>query len=79
MKTNHHTRSAPPPPTGTFDAVLMVGALSDGQVPCSAIPELLRVAKPGEKQLSASNVLFLLTSSSRKPSEHLPLLSVSKL
>lgn len=25
----------------------MVGALSDGQVPCSAIPELLRVTKPG--------------------------------
>ncbi|VTJ56552.1 Hypothetical predicted protein [Marmota monax] len=37
-----------PSPEGTFDAVLIVGALSDGQVPCSAIPELLRVAKPGE-------------------------------
>ncbi|KAM5131212.1 methyltransferase-like protein 27 isoform 2-T2 [Callospermophilus lateralis] len=36
-----------PSPEGTFDAVLIVGALSDGQVPCSAIPELLRVAKPG--------------------------------
>lgn len=36
-----------PSPEGTFDAVLMVGALSDGQVPCSAIPELLRVTKPG--------------------------------
>lgn len=36
-----------PSPKGTFDAVLMVGALSDGQVPCSAIPELLRVTKPG--------------------------------
>uniref|UniRef100_A0A8D0ZHJ7 Methyltransferase domain-containing protein n=1 Tax=Sus scrofa TaxID=9823 RepID=A0A8D0ZHJ7_PIG len=36
-----------PSSEGTFDAVLMVGALSDGQVPCSAIPELLRVAKPG--------------------------------
>lgn len=36
------------PDAGTFDAVLMVGALSDGQVPCSAIPELLRVTKPGE-------------------------------
>ncbi|KAM5262283.1 methyltransferase-like protein 27 isoform 3-T5 [Hipposideros larvatus] len=35
-----------PSPKGTFDAVLMVGALSDGQVPCSAIPELLRVTKP---------------------------------
>ncbi|XP_073931837.1 methyltransferase-like protein 27 isoform X4 [Castor canadensis] len=32
---------------GTFDAVLIVGALSDGQVPCRAIPELLRVTKPG--------------------------------
>ncbi|XP_011369977.1 methyltransferase-like protein 27 [Pteropus vampyrus] len=30
-----------PSPEGTFDAVLTVGALSDGQVPCSAIPELL--------------------------------------
>uniref|UniRef100_A0A8C2V074 Methyltransferase like 27 n=1 Tax=Chinchilla lanigera TaxID=34839 RepID=A0A8C2V074_CHILA len=36
-----------PSPEGTFDAVLMVGALSDGQVPCSAVPELLRVSKPG--------------------------------
>ncbi|KAM6155850.1 methyltransferase-like protein 27 [Rhynchocyon petersi] len=36
-----------PKPEGTFDAVLMVGALSDGQVPCSAVPELLRVTKPG--------------------------------
>ncbi|KAM9208771.1 LOW QUALITY PROTEIN: methyltransferase-like protein 27 [Dugong dugon] len=36
-----------PSPEGTFDAVLMVGALSDGQVPCSAVPELLRVTKPG--------------------------------
>ncbi|XP_058536722.1 methyltransferase-like protein 27 [Ochotona princeps] len=36
-----------PSPAGTFDAVLVVGALSEGQVPCSAIPELLRVTKPG--------------------------------
>lgn len=36
-----------PSPEGTFDAVLIVGALSDGQVPCSAVPELLRVTKPG--------------------------------
>uniref|UniRef100_G3R820 Methyltransferase like 27 n=1 Tax=Gorilla gorilla gorilla TaxID=9595 RepID=G3R820_GORGO len=35
-----------PSPEGTFDAVLIVGALSDGQVPCNAIPEL-RVTKPG--------------------------------
>ncbi|XP_055148831.1 methyltransferase-like protein 27 isoform X2 [Symphalangus syndactylus] len=36
-----------PSPEGTFDAVLIVGALSDGQVPCNAIAELLRVTKPG--------------------------------
>lgn len=36
-----------PSPEGTFDAVIMVGALSEGQVPCSAIPELLRVTKSG--------------------------------
>ncbi|XP_033620785.1 methyltransferase-like protein 27 isoform X1 [Fukomys damarensis] len=36
-----------PSPEEAFDAVLMVGALSDGQVPCTAIPELLRVTKPG--------------------------------
>ncbi|XP_006504585.1 methyltransferase-like protein 27 isoform X1 [Mus musculus] len=36
-----------PDPEGTFDAVIIVGALSEGQVPCSAIPELLRVTKPG--------------------------------
>nr|XP_044999807.1 methyltransferase-like protein 27 isoform X2 [Jaculus jaculus] len=36
-----------PSPEGTFDAVIVVGALSDGQVPCSAVPELLRVTKPG--------------------------------
>ncbi|XP_054213334.1 methyltransferase-like protein 27 isoform X1 [Homo sapiens] len=35
-----------PSPEGTFDAVLIVGALSDGQVPCNAIPEL-HVTKPG--------------------------------
>ncbi|EGW14497.1 Williams-Beuren syndrome chromosomal region 27 protein [Cricetulus griseus] len=31
----------------TFDAVIIVGNLREGQVPCSAIPELLRVTKPG--------------------------------
>ncbi|XP_069891638.1 methyltransferase-like protein 27 isoform X1 [Dipodomys merriami] len=36
-----------PSPEGTFDAVLIVGALSHGQVPCTVIPELLRVTKPG--------------------------------
>ncbi|XP_073421879.1 methyltransferase-like protein 27 [Dendrobates tinctorius] len=30
-----------------YDAVIIVGALSDGQVPVSVLPELLRVAKPG--------------------------------
>ncbi|KAM9059277.1 methyltransferase-like protein 27 isoform 1-T1 [Megaptera novaeangliae] len=39
-----------PSSEGTYDAVLTVGALSDGHVPCSAVPELLRVTKPGEKQ-----------------------------
>lgn len=44
------TRHLPSPCSlGTFDAVLVVGALSEGQVPCSAIPDLLRVTKPGEE------------------------------
>ncbi|KAM4702222.1 methyltransferase-like protein 27 [Discoglossus pictus] len=30
-----------------YDGVIIVGALSDGQVPVSVIPELLRVTKPG--------------------------------
>ncbi|KAG9485764.1 hypothetical protein GDO78_008711 [Eleutherodactylus coqui] len=30
-----------------YDAVIIVGALSDGQVPVSVLPELLRVTKPG--------------------------------
>ncbi|XP_029333663.1 methyltransferase-like protein 27 [Mus caroli] len=41
------THLHPAPHAGTFDAVIIVGALSEGQVPCSAIPELLRVTKPG--------------------------------
>uniref|UniRef100_A0A7M4EKV6 Methyltransferase like 27 n=1 Tax=Crocodylus porosus TaxID=8502 RepID=A0A7M4EKV6_CROPO len=36
-----------PVPTGQYDAVIIVGALSEGQVPCSVVPELLRVTKPG--------------------------------
>ncbi|XP_006033863.2 methyltransferase-like protein 27 [Alligator sinensis] len=36
-----------PLPTGQYDAVIIVGALSEGQVPCSVVPELLRVTKPG--------------------------------
>ncbi|XP_030078477.1 methyltransferase-like protein 27 isoform X2 [Microcaecilia unicolor] len=34
-------------PTDWFDAVIIVGALSVGQVPLSVIPELCRVTKPG--------------------------------
>ncbi|KAG8590105.1 hypothetical protein GDO81_006634 [Engystomops pustulosus] len=30
-----------------YDAVIIVGALSDGQVPVSLLPELLRVSKAG--------------------------------
>ncbi|XP_035414986.1 methyltransferase-like protein 27 isoform X1 [Cygnus atratus] len=37
-----------PGPAEHYDAVTVVGALSEGQVPCSALPELLRVTKPGE-------------------------------
>ncbi|XP_038615468.1 methyltransferase-like protein 27 isoform X2 [Tachyglossus aculeatus] len=36
-----------PVPSDQYDAVTIVGALSEGQVPCSALPELLRVTKPG--------------------------------
>ncbi|XP_044540693.1 methyltransferase-like protein 27, partial [Gracilinanus agilis] len=35
-----------PGPSDHYDAVTVVGALSDGQIPCSAVPELLRVTKP---------------------------------
>ncbi|XP_059829113.1 methyltransferase-like protein 27 isoform X1 [Hypanus sabinus] len=31
----------------TYDAVLIVGALSEGQVPCTIVTELHRVTKPG--------------------------------
>ncbi|KAM5181100.1 methyltransferase-like protein 27 isoform 2-T4 [Mantella aurantiaca] len=33
--------------SGKYDAVIIVGALSDGQVPVSVVLELLRVTKPG--------------------------------
>ncbi|XP_043910102.1 methyltransferase-like protein 27 [Protopterus annectens] len=33
--------------TASYDAVIIVGGLSEGQVPCSVIPELCRVTKPG--------------------------------
>ncbi|XP_067393766.1 methyltransferase-like protein 27 [Emydura macquarii macquarii] len=36
-----------PAPTDHYDAVIIVGALSVGQVPSSVVPELLRVTKPG--------------------------------
>nr|XP_003227231.2 PREDICTED: Williams-Beuren syndrome chromosomal region 27 protein [Anolis carolinensis] len=36
-----------PSPEGCYDAVVIVGALSEGQVPVNVVPELLRVAKPG--------------------------------
>lgn len=31
-----------------YDAVTVVGALGEGQVPISVLPELLRVTKPGK-------------------------------
>ncbi|XP_066492365.1 methyltransferase-like protein 27 [Tiliqua scincoides] len=40
-------QGALPAPTGCYDAVLIVGALSGGQVPITVVPELLRVTKPG--------------------------------
>ncbi|XP_077168014.1 methyltransferase-like protein 27 [Paroedura picta] len=40
-------QEALPAASGFYDAVLIVGALSEGQVPTSVIPELLRVTKPG--------------------------------
>ncbi|XP_078729987.1 methyltransferase-like protein 27 isoform X2 [Lampetra fluviatilis] len=48
-----------------FDAVIIVGALSDGQVPHAILPELVRVAKPGAPlclttRSSAQNADFLL-------------------
>ncbi|NXN98557.1 MET27 protein, partial [Rhinopomastus cyanomelas] len=36
-----------PAPAEHYDAVTMVGALGEGQVPSMAVPELLRVTKPG--------------------------------
>ncbi|XP_042298250.1 methyltransferase-like protein 27 [Sceloporus undulatus] len=40
-------QEAVPAPEGCYDAVVIVGALSEGQVSASVVPELLRVAKPG--------------------------------
>ncbi|XP_026717397.1 methyltransferase-like protein 27 [Athene cunicularia] len=34
-------------PAEHYDAVTVVGALGEGQVPSAAVPELLRVTKPG--------------------------------
>ncbi|KAM6192409.1 methyltransferase-like protein 27 isoform 1-T1 [Sarcoramphus papa] len=36
-----------PAPAEHYDAVTVVGALGEGQVPSTAVPELLRVTKPG--------------------------------
>ncbi|NXG21233.1 MET27 protein, partial [Grallaria varia] len=36
-----------PAPTDHYDAVTVVGALGEGQVPVTVLPELLRVTKPG--------------------------------
>ncbi|NXH16678.1 MET27 protein, partial [Bucco capensis] len=36
-----------PVPAEHYDAVTVVGALGEGQVPSEAVPELLRVTKPG--------------------------------
>ncbi|NXI37260.1 MET27 protein, partial [Galbula dea] len=36
-----------PTPEEHYDAVTVVGALGEGQVPSEAVPELLRVTKPG--------------------------------
>ncbi|NWH70533.1 MET27 protein, partial [Piaya cayana] len=36
-----------PMPAGRYDAVTVVGALGEGQVPSAAITELLRVTRPG--------------------------------
>ncbi|XP_042647792.1 methyltransferase-like protein 27 isoform X1 [Tyto alba] len=36
-----------PAPAEHYDAVTVVGALGEGQVPSAAVPELLRVTKPG--------------------------------
>uniref|UniRef100_A0A8D0HEY1 Methyltransferase like 27 n=1 Tax=Sphenodon punctatus TaxID=8508 RepID=A0A8D0HEY1_SPHPU len=53
-----------PAPTGHYDAVLIVGALSEGQVPSTVVPELLRVAKPGgflclTTRCNASNMKYM--------------------
>lgn len=32
-----------------YDAVTLVGALGEGQVPSTVLPELLRVTKPGKE------------------------------
>uniref|UniRef100_A0A8C4XSF5 Methyltransferase like 27 n=1 Tax=Falco tinnunculus TaxID=100819 RepID=A0A8C4XSF5_FALTI len=37
-----------PVPPEHYDAVMVVGALGEGQVPSAVLPELLRVTKPGE-------------------------------
>ncbi|NXR13457.1 MET27 protein, partial [Semnornis frantzii] len=40
-------QEALPVPAEHYDAITLVGALGEGQVPSMAVPELLRVTKPG--------------------------------
>ncbi|XP_053562313.1 methyltransferase-like protein 27 isoform X2 [Bombina bombina] len=52
-----------PSPSDRYDAVIIVGALSEGQVPVSVIPEMLRVTKPGgficlTTRSNTSNLLY---------------------
>ncbi|XP_067328278.1 transmembrane and immunoglobulin domain-containing protein 1 isoform X2 [Anolis sagrei] len=50
-------QEALPSPEGCYDAVVIVGALSEGQVPANVVPELLRVTKPGPDR-NASEMAF---------------------
>lgn len=53
----------PPPPSSlpadSFDVVLIVGALSVGQVPAHVVRELCKSAKPGENMLYAVSTAAL--------------------
>ncbi|XP_078404641.1 methyltransferase-like protein 27 isoform X3 [Cetorhinus maximus] len=57
-----HTESLPAS-SGSYDVVVIVGALSEGQVPYTILPELHRVTKPGgfvcmTTRTSTSNQLY---------------------